>query len=123
MLEDFALIIFLLLMLFAIEILIFAQVTIRKLERSSELKEQFGLELISGWRILNVAQALAMPAFLFNVIKSGPLGPMFANAKLLKANTTSIDKCLAHLLFWTMYTCGFLIVSVMIADVGFGVFG
>ena len=41
--------------------LIFGQITVRKLERDAEVKARLGFEVISGWWIFNVAEALVLP--------------------------------------------------------------
>lgn len=40
---------------------LFGQVTVRKLRKNTETKDYLGLELSSGWDILNVASAICRP--------------------------------------------------------------
>jgi hypothetical protein len=40
---------------------IFGQITVRKLRKSPDTKAALGVEFLSGWDIINVAQALAIP--------------------------------------------------------------
>ncbi|WP_236701395.1 hypothetical protein [Thalassomonas viridans] len=40
---------------------LFEQITVRKLRKNPKTKDVLGLEFMSGWDILNTAQALAMP--------------------------------------------------------------
>jgi len=45
----------------AILYVIFGQVTVKKLRKNPKTKDALGLEYVSGWDIINVAQALAIP--------------------------------------------------------------
>src|SRR5690554_7670856 len=40
---------------------VFGQVTVRKLRKNSKTRDELGLQLVSGWDIINVAQALSFP--------------------------------------------------------------
>ncbi|ARU55377.1 hypothetical protein OLMES_1298 [Oleiphilus messinensis] len=100
--------------------LVFAQTTVRKIENNPTLMDQVGIEFINGWRIFNIAEALAMPLAIFNRIKSSPLGVLYANAEPLRESANRLDKFLAHLLFWQMYLFLFFILFVMVADLIFG---
>ena len=40
---------------------IFGQVTVRKLRKNPETRDRLGVSLVSGWDIVNVAGALALP--------------------------------------------------------------
>ncbi len=53
----------------AVLFVIFGQVTVRKLRKNPETKYELGIEFTSGWDILNVAQALSLPAVLEKKIK------------------------------------------------------
>ena len=108
-------------LMFWIEYLVFAQVTVRKLEKNHKLKNELGAELLSGWRIFNVARALAMPTKIFRILQSGPLGVLQANSKLIQEHTNQLDRVLAFSLFWHMYLLAVLFIGLMIANLGFGV--
>jgi len=45
----------------AILYVVFGQVTVRKLIKNPETKHELGVEFVSGWDIVNVAQALSIP--------------------------------------------------------------
>lgn len=45
-------------------LVLFGQITVRKLRKNPKTKDLLGLEIISGWDIINVAHALWMPDFL-----------------------------------------------------------
>jgi len=48
---------------------LFGQITVRKLRKNSETKTELGFEFASGWDILNVAQALALPKVITRRLK------------------------------------------------------
>jgi len=83
---------------------IFGQVTVRKLRKNPETKQALGIEFSSGWDILNVAQALSLPAVLEKRLKNRAF---HANADLLHKHTTVFDRILAQLFFWSWMSSGF----------------
>ena len=83
---------------------IFGQVTVRKLRKNPETKQALGIEFTSGWDILNVAQALSLPAVLEKRLKNRAF---HANADLLYKHTTVFDRVLAHMFFWLWMSAGF----------------
>jgi len=57
-----------------------------------------GFEPISGMRIFNVAQALAWPRSFFALVQRSPLSAVLhADTELIRANTTRLDRALAHI--------------------------
>ena len=60
-----------------------------------------GFEFISGWNILNAAQALSLPKFLTQKTKTSPGSFLFANAELLRQHTNKLDRFLARLFYWS----------------------
>lgn len=81
---------------------LFGQVTVRKLRKNPETKNALGIEFASGWDILNVAGALALPRWLNRKLRNTPLSYLYANAKILDKNTTRLDRVLA-IVFYTLY--------------------
>ncbi len=84
---------------------IFGQVTVRKLRKNPETRHELGIEFISGWDILNVAGALALPKAIAQKIKrnsiSMGLGSGFeADPDILYKHTSVFDRVLARLFFW-----------------------
>ena len=100
---------------------IFGQVTVRKLRKNPETKEELGIEFASGWDILNVAGALAMPRWLNRKLRNTPLSYLYANADLLDKNTNTFDRVLAILFYW-MFVYSVLVLMSLAALDGFGVF-
>lgn len=96
--------------------LVFAQVSVRRLEKHPETKDALGMELVSGWRIFNIAEALVLPMSFFKRIEGGPLFFMYADAKVLRRHSRLIDRILAHLLFWPFVTGSFSAVLLVILD-------
>ena len=100
---------------------IFGQVTVRKLRKNPETKEELGIEFASGWDILNVAGALAMPRWLNRKLRNTPFSYLYANADLLDKNTNTFDRVLAILFYW-MFVYSVLVLMSLAALDGFGVF-
>jgi len=60
--------------------ILFGQITVRKLRKNPDTKERLGIEFISGWDIINVAQALSIPRAWRRKLKSSPLSALYANS-------------------------------------------
>ncbi len=91
---------------------IFGQVTVRKFRKNPETKHELGIEFVGGWDILNVAQALSLPAVLEKRLKNKAF---HANADLLYKHTTVFDRVLARV-FCTLFIfsgCGLIILGVL----------
>lgn len=81
---------------------LFGQLTVRKLRKNPETKDQLGVEFAGGWDILNVAAALSRPKWLSNKYKNSRLSGLAANSSILYRNTTLFDRVLARI-FWFSY--------------------
>ncbi len=84
---------------------IFGQITVRKLRKNPETKYSLGIGFASGWDILNVAGALALPKAVVQRIKrnsvSMGMGSGFeADPDILYKHTTVFDRVLARIFFW-----------------------
>jgi len=95
----------------AILFVIFGQVTVRKLRKNPATKHALGIEFVSGWDIVNVAGALALPKTVAQKIKrnsvSMGLGQGFeADLDLLYKHTTWFDRLLARLFYWSWASSG-----------------
>ena len=55
-------IIFIFMLIACLLYVVFGQVTVRRLRKNPKTKDALGLEFVSGWDIINVAQALAFPS-------------------------------------------------------------
>lgn len=100
---------------------LFGQITVRKLRKNPQTKQDLGIEFMSGWDILNVAGALAMPRWLNRKLRNNPLGSLYANADLLDENTSTFDRILA-IIFYTLYVfSGSALIILMLLN-AFGVF-
>jgi len=80
---------------------LFGQITVRKLRKNPETKQALGIEYISGWDILNVAQALALPKSVAQKIRHSSMG-IEADPDLLYSYTTVFDRVLARV-FYTLF--------------------
>lgn len=63
---------------------LFGQITVRKLRKNPKTQSVLGANLISGWDIINVAEALACPEFLAENIRKSSLSFLYANSKVQK---------------------------------------
>jgi len=106
----------------AIFFVIFGQVTVRKLRKNPETKHELGVEFASGWDILNVAGALALPRWLNRTFRSSPLGGLYADADILDRYTTRLDRMLAVIFYVLFVVSGVGLIGLVILD-KLGVFG
>jgi hypothetical protein len=93
-------------LLTSILFVLFGQITVRKLRKNPATRDSLGLEYVSGWDIINAAQALAFPGFLSKKLENGPLSFMHANSLVLKENTNRLDRFLGSLFYWMMIVTG-----------------
>ncbi|WDD97404.1 hypothetical protein [Thalassomonas actiniarum] len=85
---------------------LFGQITVRKLRKNPKTKDALGIEYSSGWDIINVAQALAMPRSWSRKLEKSPLSYLYANSDLLFENTTKFDQVLAAVFYWLLTISG-----------------
>lgn len=85
---------------------LFGQITVRKLRKNPETQHALGAEFISGWSIINVAQALALPRPISRKLKGGQLGCLEADPDLLKKHTNAFDRLLAAIFYWVLMGSG-----------------
>jgi len=100
---DLDLLIFIIIMcyliLFCIIYVIFGQVSVRKLRKNPITKNSLGLELVSGWDILNVAFALSYPGWMRERIKKSSLSFLEADYDATYAHTTKFDRRFAKIIY------------------------
>jgi hypothetical protein len=95
---------------------VFGQKTVRKLRKNPATKGSLGIVLISGWDILNVMSALALPHKITRIIKRSPLAALAADTDLLKKHTTRFDQILAKILYTTIASSVVAMFTLMYAD-------
>ncbi|WP_102797673.1 hypothetical protein [Bowmanella denitrificans] len=100
---------------------LFGQITVRKLRKNPQTKDQLGVEFASGWDILNVAQALALPKSWSRKLESSPLSGLYAKSELLRKNTTLFDRILARIFWYSYVVSGTGLILMVILNL-FGVF-
>ena len=103
---------------------LFGQITVRKLRKNPETKYELGIEFLSGWDILNVAQALTLPKAVARRIKrnSTSMGLGFeADPDILYKHTTVFDRVLARVFYILFAFTGLAMILLIILDL-FGVF-
>jgi hypothetical protein len=94
---------------------LFGQITVRKLRKNPDTKHELGLSFVSGWDILNVAQALAWPG-LNRKIKQGQLGALEADPDMLRKHTNKFDRFLGAAFYWTFMGSGLSLVTLSILN-------
>ena len=104
-------------------LVIFGQVTMRKLRKNPETKQALGIEFLSGWDIFNAAQALTLPKAVAQRIKrnSTSMGLGFeADPDILYKHTTVFDRVLARVFYTLFALSGFAIIILTMADFFWG---
>jgi hypothetical protein len=96
---------------------LFGQITVRKLRKNPETKNELGMEFVSGWDIINVAQSLAIPVFIMRRLRNTPLSFLYANTELLIKHTNKFDRVLAFLFYWLMMASGLFMATWALLDV------
>lgn len=100
--------------------ILFSQTTVKKLRKNTNTKDALGLEVLSGWDILNVAWALGMPRFLSEKLEKSSLSILHAKTSLIYENTTKLDRTLARLIFWTHVSfTSSMFIAFILDDFGF----
>ncbi len=106
----------------AVLYVIFGQITVRKLRKNPETKQELGIEFVGGWDIFNVATVLALPkSYAQKMRKRHGTGLLHANVDLLYKHTTVLDRFLARLFYWSWMLSAFALIMLMILN-WFGVF-
>ncbi len=85
---------------------VFGQVTVRKLRKNPNTKGALGLEYVSGWDIINVAQALAIPRSWSRRLNRSQLPSIYANSELLFEHTSKFDRLLGTVFYWLLMISG-----------------
>lgn len=85
---------------------LFGQITVRKLRKNPKTKDALGLEFVSGWGIINVAQTLSFPRSWSIKLEQSAIGSMYANYELLYENTSKLDRFLGALFYWPFMIVG-----------------
>ncbi len=86
--------------------ILFGQITVRKLRRNPKIKDALGLEYASGWDIINVAQALAIPRSWSRKLEKSPLSYLYAKSDILFENTNKFDWVLGATFYWVLTSSG-----------------
>ncbi len=85
---------------------LFGQVTVRKLRKNPKTKNELGIEFVSGWDIINVAQAISIPRSIMKKFNKTQLSFLYANADLLYKYTNTFDRFIARLFYWLFMIAG-----------------
>ncbi|HEY9661815.1 MAG TPA: hypothetical protein V6C65_25450 [Allocoleopsis sp.] len=96
--------------------IVFGQFTVKRLRKNPNTRHNLGMEYISGWNILNVAQALALPKSWTRKLENGPLSSAYAKTTLLIEHTTKFDRALAFVFYWLFVTTGLSFVTIGVLD-------
>ena len=101
--------------------ILFGQITVRKLRKNPNTKDELGVEFASGWDVLNVAGTLALPRWLNRKLRNSPLSYLYANAEILDENTNLFDRVLATIFYGLFIFSAFTLILLGILD-ALGVF-
>lgn len=85
---------------------VFGQITVRKLRKNPKTKDALGLEFVSGWDIINVAQAFSLPRRWMRKIERSKFSSMYAHSSVLFENTTKFDRVLGCIFYWLLTLSG-----------------
>lgn len=94
---------------------IFAWVTMRKLRKNPDIKNNLGMELISGYDAFNVAHALVFDKYRNKKVKSS-LDVFDADLPLIYKHTTKFDRLLARVFYLLMLLSGSLLFLVSLIN-------
>ena len=67
------------------------QLVVRKLRKIDHTGNFQGLELVSGWGILKVSEAIALPDPIYTRLKNSRYGYFYADKKVIAAHTSSLE--------------------------------
>ena len=84
--------------------LLFSQITVKKLRKNPETRENLGVEFISGWDVFNIAQAIALPKYITNKLGKSPISFFYADTELIIRSTSKFDRALAFIFYWLFTT-------------------
>ncbi len=99
----------------------FGQITVRKLRKNPKTKDLLGVEYVSGWDIINVAQAFAFPRSWTKKMENSKFSFIYANATVLYENTTKFDQVLGCIFYWLVTISGLSMALLALLD-SLGVF-
>jgi len=99
----------------AILYVVLGQITVRKLRKNPETKNELGAEFASGWDIVNVAQALTFP-FLIRKFNKTRLGFLYADPDLLIKHTNKLDRVLAISFYGMLIVAGGLFIILALVE-------
>lgn len=102
--------------------ILFGQLTARKLRKNQATKEALGLELMSGWEIFNIAEALVLPRRWSKRLSQRRMSSAFANAELIRQHTNRFDRFLGRSFVVLLVTSIAVLLTLMILSRA-GVFG
>ena len=95
---------------------IFGQVTVRKLRNNPDTKDALGIEFASGWDILNVAKAFAMPKGITKKWKKSAQSAFYADIDLLYKHTNKLDRILGAVFYWIYVFTGLSLILLVLFE-------
>ncbi|WP_226668695.1 hypothetical protein [Microbulbifer aggregans] len=90
------------------------QITVKRLRKNTETKDSLGVEFVSGWDILNVAQALSLPRSWNEKMEKSPASFLNADFRSIEKNTNKLDKIIAKTFTFFFLSTG-LLIAIMLA--------
>lgn len=96
--------------------ILFGQITVKKLRKNDTVKNALGFEYLSGWDIINTAQAFSIPRTLSRKLEKSKLSALYANSELLFQHTTKFDRLLGATFYWVLTFSGLTMILLVILD-------
>ncbi len=95
-------------------LVILGQTTVRKLRNNPEAKSELGLEVMSGFDIVNVASALSCPDWLAKITEKRP--HFGANKRTLVQHTNRFDQVLACITWYSLLISASILITCAYLD-------
>ena len=102
-------------LLAAVFYIVFGQVTVRRLRKKPETRENLGIEFVSGMNIMGVAQMLSLPRSWARALDKRPNSFLMANSEALYENTTLADRIIARIFYYLSTFSVLILIGLAIA--------
>ena len=87
-------------------LVVFGEVTVRRLRKDPEVRRQMGFELLPGWDIVNVAVALSWPRRIMRWFDARAVLGVHANSETMYRHTSGPERFLARAFYWSLvFSC------------------
>ena len=84
----------------AVFMLAFGVITVRRLRKHPETRGCLGFPLMPGWETMSVAAALSLPGFILRGRESGLTSMFRADSATMYRHTSLLDRLLGRICYW-----------------------